>query len=95
MPRIILRTAVVMAVLWTIPAFAGADDTVERQKGLATAKAVPAKELFGNVKEPAPLSARAIGFTVWLPGGGRGAPGGRPGMASDAAVADPIGPIPP
>jgi len=58
----ILRAAVVLAVVLTTPALAGSGNNVDRQKGLAAANAVPAKELFGNVKEPAPLSARAIGF---------------------------------
>jgi penicillin-insensitive murein endopeptidase len=61
-PRTIFRAAVVLAVVSTTPALAGSGDNVDRQKGLTTANAVPAKELFGNVKEPAPLSARAIGF---------------------------------
>jgi penicillin-insensitive murein endopeptidase len=61
-PRIIFRAAVVLAVVSTTPVLAGSDNNVEGRKGLAAANAVPAKELFGNVKEPAPLSARAIGF---------------------------------
>jgi penicillin-insensitive murein DD-endopeptidase len=60
--RIMLRAVVLLAALWTIPAVAGSNEDANRQKGLATANAVPAKVLFGGVKEPAPLSARAIGF---------------------------------
>ena len=61
-PRPIFRAAMVLAVVSTTPAWAGSDNNIDGRKGLATANAVPAKELFGNVKEPAPLSARAIGF---------------------------------
>jgi penicillin-insensitive murein DD-endopeptidase len=60
-PRAVFRAAMVLAVVLTTPALAGSGNN-DRQKGLTTAKAVPAKELFGSVKEPAPLSARAIGF---------------------------------
>ena len=37
-----------------LPAAAGPAGDGDHQKGLATANAVPAKELFGAVKEPAP-----------------------------------------
>src|SRR3954471_259451 len=60
-PRLMLGVALALALTLsgTPPAVAGDGD---HQKGLATANAVPAKELFGAVKEPAPVSARAIGF---------------------------------
>ena len=57
-----LALAMTMAMSWSLPAVAGSDGDGDRQKGLAAAKAVPAKELFGSVKEPAPLSPRSIGF---------------------------------
>jgi penicillin-insensitive murein DD-endopeptidase len=61
-PTIMLGLALAMTMSWSLPAVAGSDGDGDRQKGLAAAKAVPAKELFGSVKEPAPLSPRSIGF---------------------------------
>src|SRR3954447_6840549 len=60
-PRLMLGVALALALTLSGTPLAVAGDG-DHQKGLATANAVPAKELFGAVKEPAPVSARAIGF---------------------------------
>ena len=63
-PRLMLGVALALTLTLPggLPAAAGPAGDGDHQKGLATANAVPAKELFGAVKEPAPVSARAIGF---------------------------------
>jgi penicillin-insensitive murein endopeptidase len=54
--------ALLLVLLLPVPVLAGSNDNTHLRKGLATAKPVPANELFGSVKEPAPIEARAIGF---------------------------------
>ena len=90
-PRLMLGVALALALALTLsgtpPAAAGDGD---HQKGLATANAVPAKELFGAVKEPAPVSARAIGFySHGCLAGAVALPVRWAGLAGDAAVAQP------
>ena len=60
-PRPIFRAAMVLAVVSTTPALAGSDNNIDGRKGLATANAVPAKELFGRQPAGAKMAARAIG----------------------------------
>jgi penicillin-insensitive murein DD-endopeptidase len=57
--------ALVLVFLLPVSALAGSLGNTSSKKGLATAataKAVPANELFGGVKQPAPIAPRAIGF---------------------------------
>jgi penicillin-insensitive murein endopeptidase len=54
--------AFLLVLLTPLSALAGSLGDVTSKKGLASAKPVPANELFGNVKEPAPISPRSIGF---------------------------------
>jgi penicillin-insensitive murein endopeptidase len=54
--------AFLLVLLTPLSALAGSLGDVTSKKGLATPKPVPANELFGNVKEPAPIGPRAIGF---------------------------------
>jgi penicillin-insensitive murein DD-endopeptidase len=61
-PNRFRHIVLLLVLLSPLAALAGSADNTNLRKGLATAKPVPANELFGNVKEPAPIGARAIGF---------------------------------
>ena len=54
--------AFLLVLLSPLSALAGSPADTTVKKGLAIAKPVPANELFGSVKEPAPIASRAIGF---------------------------------